>query len=202
MHLATSGVGKITLNDFDCVEDSNLHRQIIHSEDQIGALKTHSAKRMLRRLNAECRVSTLDYQLEEDELVDRIDAVDVVLDCSDNSETRAAINMAALESGTPLIFGAAIRLEGQVACFNLNADSPCYACVYHDHESALDDCEHEGVLGTVPGIVGTMQALAAQLILTKNAADLDHKLLLFDALSMDWQTLKLSKNLQCKVCGH
>jgi len=202
MQLGAGGVGTLTLNDFDCVEESNLHRQIIHRENQLGELKTHSAKLALHGLNSKCNILTLDYQLENQELVEVVDKADAVLDCSDNLATRHAINNACVTTSTPLVFGAAVRLEGQVACFNLNKNSPCLNCIYSDDTATTDDCAHEGVLGTVPNIVGGMQALAAQLIITSNAKDLDQKLMLFDALSMQWRTIRVSKNPNCVVCAN
>ena len=202
MVLAAGGIGTLTLNDFDRVEQSNLHRQIIFREHHLGELKTHAAKTVLQELNSDCRIRTLDYQLEDQELIDLIASADVVLDCSDNLSTRHAINRACVATSTPLVFGAALRLEGQLACFNINPQSPCLHCIYNNDTANNDDCENEGVLGTVPNIVGSMQALSAQLLLTENGEHLDQKLRLFDAFTLQWREIKTSKNPNCSVCAN
>jgi adenylyltransferase/sulfurtransferase len=202
LYLAASGVGKLIISDFDIVEESNLQRQIIHTNYAIGDNKVDSAKNSLKALSPHCEVEAINYQIDGDELKKIINRVDLVLDCSDNFPTRFEVNRYCVKSGTPLVSGAAIRLEGQILSYQPNAESPCYQCLYSEsvYENA-QSCEMEGILGPVVGVIGTMQALQALMILTDNAASFVGKLLLFDAAAMEWQQVKLSKNPKCLVCA-
>jgi molybdopterin/thiamine biosynthesis adenylyltransferase len=202
MYLAASGVGKLIISDFDIVEESNLQRQIIHTNHAIGDNKVDSAKNSIKALNPHCKVETINYQIDLDELRAIINRVDLVLDCSDNFPTRFEVNRHCVELATPLVSGAAIRLEGQILSYQPQAESPCYQCLYSEsvYENA-ESCEMDGILGPVVGVIGTMQALQALMILTDNAASFVGKLLLFDAAAMEWQQIKLSKNPKCPVCA-
>ncbi len=201
MYLAAAGIGKLVLNDYDIVETSNLQRQIIHLNDSVGDDKVASGKRMLAALNPNVAVETISYQLESDELRDVVAGVDIVLDCTDNFPTRFENNRACVETGTPLVAGAAIRLEGQIMNYQPAADSACYQCLYPKAFGAEESCEMEGVLGPVVGTIGTLQAVQTLLILAGQGADLVNRLLLFDALSMQWQGVTLPKNPDCPACG-
>jgi adenylyltransferase/sulfurtransferase len=202
LYLAASGVGKLVISDFDIVEESNLQRQIIHTNHAIGNNKVDSAKSSIEALNPHCEVETINYQIDGDELKEIINRVDLVLDCSDNFQTRFEVNRHCVESAKPLVSGAAIRLEGQILSYQPKLEGPCYQCLYSEtvYENA-ESCEMEGILGPVVGIIGTMQALQALMILTDNAAPLVGKLLLFDAAVMEWQQVKLLKNPKCPVCA-
>lgn len=201
LYLAASGVGKLIISDFDIVEESNLQRQIIHANSAIGDNKVDSAKNSIIALNPHCDVEAINYQIDGDELKTLINRADLVLDCSDNFPTRFEVNRYCVELGKPLVSGAAIRLEGQILSYQPNAEGPCYQCLYSEtvYENA-ESCAMEGILGPVVGVIGTMQALQALMILTDNAAPFVGKLLLFDAAAMEWQQVKLSKNPKCPVC--
>ncbi len=201
MYLAASGIGKLVISDYDMVEVSNLQRQIIHADKSIGENKVDSAKATIEALNPECEVETIAYQLDEDELKSTVEGVDIVLDCSDNFPTRFEVNRNCVETETPLVSGAAIRLEGQIMNYQPNVQGPCYQCLYTQVYENAETCEMEGVLGPVVGVIGTMQALQTLLILTDQGEPMIGRLLLFDAASMEWQGVKLPKNPHCPVCG-
>ena len=201
MYLAAAGVGRLIISDFDQVEDSNLQRQIIHRTQDIGELKALSAKRAIAELNPDCMVEALDWQLEEDELEEYARKSDIVLDCSDNFPTRFAINRVCVKEKTPLVSGAAIRMEGQIASYIPDLGGPCYQCLYKQEFENTETCAAEGVLSPVVGVIGTMQALQAMLILIGQEEQLKGKLLLFDGLSMEWQKVQIPKNPNCAVCA-
>lgn len=201
LYLAAAGVGTLKICDFDVVEESNLQRQIIHRQDTVGELKVISAKSTLQALNPECKVQTIDHELDEKELEQHIRESDVVLDCSDNFPTRFAVNRLCVHHQTPLVSAAAIRLEGQILNVLPDTDGPCYQCLYSDEYASAQTCEVEGVLGPVVGVMGTLQALDALLILTGNSDQLVGKLLLFDGLNMQWQQVQIPKNPACPVCN-
>jgi adenylyltransferase/sulfurtransferase len=201
MYLAAAGIGKLVISDYDMVEVSNLQRQIIHSTARIGDNKVDSAKQSIEAINPDCQVETIGYQLDEDELKSVIQRVDIVLDCCDNFPTRFEVNRYCVETKTPLVSGAAIRLEGQIMNYQPAVQGPCYQCLYTQIYENAETCEMEGVLGPVVGVIGTMQALQALLILTDQGESLIGKLLLLDAASMEWQGVKLPKNPACPVCG-
>lgn len=200
MYLAACGVGRLVLSDFDRVEASNLQRQIAHTEQDIGELKATSAKKSLLRLNPECRVDALDWQLDIDELTAQVEAADLVLDCTDNFESRFLLNRVAVGSGTPLVSGAAIRQEGQLLS-TLAGGRPCYQCVYPEGLENQETCALEGVLAPMVGVIGSLQALHAVQILTGNGESLRGALLLFDAVSMVWQKIQVPARPDCPVCG-
>jgi len=201
MYLAAAGIGKLVLSDYDIVETSNLQRQIIHRNDAVGENKVDSGKQTLAALNPDCAVETIGYQIEGEELKQAIDSVDIVLDCSDNYPTRFEVNRYCVETATPLVTGAAIRLEGQIMNYQPAANSACYQCLYTEAYGNEESCELEGVLGPVVGVIGTMQALQTLLLLAGQGEEMVNRLLLFDALSMAWQGVRLPKNPNCPVCG-
>ena len=201
MYLAAAGIGKIVLSDYDIVETSNLQRQIIHSDSSVGENKVDSGKQTLTGLNPDCEVKVIGYQLEGEELKQVIESVDIVLDCSDNYPTRFEVNRYCVETATPLVTGAAIRLEGQIMNYQPAADSACYQCLYTHAYGAEESCELEGVLGPVVGVIGTMQAVQTLLILAGQGAEMVNRLLLFDALAMQWQSVTLPKNPACPICS-
>ena len=201
MYLAAAGVGKLLLSDYDIVETSNLQRQIIHRNDSVGENKVESGRQTIKALNPDCEVEMISYQMDSAELTQIVDSVDIVLDCSDNYPTRFDNNRACVETGTPLVTGAAIRLEGQIMNYQPGADSACYQCLYTHAYGAEESCELEGVLGPVVGVIGTMQAIQTLLILAGQGEALVNRLLLFDAYAMEWRGVTLPKNPDCPVCG-
>ncbi len=201
MYLAAAGIGRIIISDFDQVEDSNLQRQIIHRTKDIGELKAFSAKRTIAEINPDCIVEAIDWQLDESELEEHANKADLVLDCTDNFPTRFMINRVCVKTKTPLVSGAAIRMEGQIASYIPCSNGPCYQCLYKAEFESTETCAMEGVLSPVVGVIGTLQALQAILVLIGEGESVNGKLLLFDGLSMEWQTVKIPKNPSCEVCG-
>jgi molybdopterin/thiamine biosynthesis adenylyltransferase len=202
MYLAAAGVGSLALNDYDVVEISNLQRQIAHGMENIGEPKAVSARKALERLNPDARVTELTSRLEGTQLEQEIARADVVLDCSDNFTTRFAVNAACVRTRTPLVSGAVIRFEGQLAVFTPGVgNNPCYNCLYADHGELAESCVQTGVLAPLPGIIGSLQALEAIKLLTGVGAPLVGRLLLLDALSMEWNQMILKRNPRCPTCG-
>ncbi|RLJ16984.1 molybdopterin-synthase adenylyltransferase MoeB [bacterium endosymbiont of Escarpia laminata] len=201
MYLAAAGIGRLTLVDFDQVDLSNLQRQIIHTTDRIGTPKVESARQALAALNPEIEIECLGHQLEGDELSAQVQRADLVVDACDNFATRFAINAACHQNSTPLVSGAAIRMEGQVSVFPGKPGSPCYRCLYPENGQVEDTCTANGVLAPVVGIIGSIQATEAIKCLTGAGSTLDGRLLILDALHMQWRSLKLKADPHCPVCG-
>lgn len=201
MYLAAAGIGHLVLVDDDVVELSNLQRQIAHGTSDIGLSKVESAKQTLENLNPEIKITTYAERLENKKLSDEIAAADIVIDGTDNFSTRFALNKACVENHTPLVSGAATRMEGQVSVFNKTPDSPCYRCLYKDEGELDTSCSTNGVLSPVVGIIGSIQATEAIKVLLNMGDCLDGKLLILDALYMEWRTLKLKKDPECPVCN-
>jgi adenylyltransferase/sulfurtransferase len=200
MYLAASGIGELTLVDFDKVDLSNLQRQIAHTMEDIGRSKVQSAKDALLALNPECRIDTVEHKLELEELHRLVANSDLVIDCSDNFATRFNINKASVAKRTPLVSGAAIRMEGQVTVFSGQPEDPCYRCLYGPGDEEAT-CVENGILAPVAGIIGSIQATEAIKVLTNTGSTLNGKLLLLDAIKMEWRTLKLKADPECPVCG-
>ena len=201
LYLAAAGVGKLLLADFDCVDASNLQRQIAHHQCDIGELKTVSAAAKLTAINPDINIETLDYSLETADFLALADDIDLLIDCTDNFPTRFELNTVSLQKKLPLISGAAIRWEGQVTTFDPNrADSPCYQCLYPDRNIDSASCAMEGVISPLVGVIGTMQALEAVNVLLGKGA-LHGMVWLFDAQLMHWQAMQLPKNPACPACG-
>jgi adenylyltransferase/sulfurtransferase len=199
--LAAAGVGHLLLCDFDVVDISNLQRQIIHNTDDIGQSKVESARDSLFALNPLVKMTLLQQLLDNDALAEQISQVDVVLDCTDNLPTRFAINQACVDTQTPLVSGAAIRMEGQISVFrNDQSDSPCYRCLYSNEDALGETCTQTGILAPLVGIIGSLQALEAMKLIMDVGKTLTGQLLLFDALNMEINTIKLLKNPNCPVC--
>ncbi len=202
MYLAAAGVGQLVISDYDRVEPSNLQRQIAHRTEDVGEPKALSAQATLHALNPDVKVTALDWQLEEAELEEQVRASDVVLDCSDNFPTRFALNETCVRTGTALVSGAAIRLEGQLSTFlPARPESPCYRCLYADGDEMAETCAQEGILAPVVGVIGTLQALEGIKVLLGMGDTLCGRLLLFDAMALEWRTIRLRKNPNCPVCG-
>ena len=203
MYLAASGVGRLLLADHDQVALSNLQRQIVHTSASIGMPKVESARLMLAALNPEVHVDTLEEKLDEDALRQAVEAVDVVVDCSDNFRTRYAVNRACFAAHKPLVSGAVVRYEGQVSVFLADRqDSPCYACLYRDSgQDEADVCSQFGVLAPAVGIIGSIQATEAIKVLLGIGDTLSGRLLLYDALGMTFTELKIRRDPNCPACS-
>lgn len=202
MYLAAAGVGRLVLVDDDKVELTNLQRQIIHRTETIGQSKVASAKAALAALNPDIQVDAIDGRLEGEALEQQVIAADLVVDCSDNFATRFALNDACVKHKKPLVSGAAIRLEGQVAVFDSRRDdAPCYRCLYRDGDEESLTCADSGVLAPLVGIIGSVQAMEALKVLADIGEPLVGKLLLLDGRHMDWRTLKLRRDPECPCCA-
>ena len=199
-YLATSGVGSLVLNDFDRVDESNLPRQILFRPTDVGALKVDAARAHLEALNPAVNIRRVADRLEPEALEAEIAEVSLVLDGSDNFATRLAVNRGAVRSGTPLVFGAALRFEGQVGVFLNDGQGPCYRCLYDDEDEWLGDCQGNGVLAPVPGVVGTIMAVEALKLLLGFGSQLSRRILLWDARSGDWQGVGLNVAPDCPEC--
>lgn len=202
MYLAAAGVGTLAIADHDRVDLSNLQRQIAHRSADIGRAKVDSARDALLALNPGISIIALDEQLNGELLDEQVALADVVLDCSDNFATRFAVNEACVRARTPLVSGAAIRLEGQVAVFRPDRpDNPCYRCLYKDEGELAETCTQTGVLAPLVGVIGSLQALEALKVLLDLGTTLTGRLLLFDAEHLEWRTLILRKDPECPVCA-
>lgn len=201
MYLAAAGVGRLLLADFDAVDLSNLQRQILHNTDRIGWTKVNSAVAALSALNPHCELVPLKRSLSPARLAELSTEVDLIVDASDNFQTRYAVNAACVKAGVPLVSGAAIRAEGQVAVFSGRSGEPCYQCLYPDDGQEGERCAREGVLAPLVGIIGSIQATEAIKVLTGYGEPLFGKLLLVDAQTMSIRTLKIPPDLACPVCG-
>lgn len=202
LYLAAAGVGELHLADFDTVDLTNLQRQVIHETQSVGVGKVDSAMARLARLNPGVRLVAHRQMLDGDTLAEAVSAVDVVVDCCDNFATREAVNAACVAAGKPLVSGAAIRLEGQLAVFDpRDAASPCYHCLYgHGSESELT-CSEAGVIGPLVGLVGSLQALETLKLLAGFGEPLVGRLLLIDAFGSRFRELKVKRDPGCAVCG-
>ncbi|MEK1906837.1 MAG: molybdopterin-synthase adenylyltransferase MoeB [Pseudomonas sp.] len=202
LYLAAAGVGELHLADFDTVDLTNLQRQIIHDGSQVGVAKVDSAISRLSALNPQIRLVAHRTALDVDSLAAAVNAVDLVLDCSDNFTTRESVNAACVAAGKPLVSGAAIRLEGQLAVFDpRRADSPCYHCLYGHGSEAELTCSEAGVVGPLVGLVGSLQALEALKLLAGFGEPLVGRLLLIDALGSRFRELRVKRDPACSVCG-
>jgi adenylyltransferase/sulfurtransferase len=203
LYLAASGVGRITICDGDKVDLTNLQRQIVHDTPSIGTEKAESARRTLARINPEVRVVPIARRVASEELGELVKKVDVVLDCSDNFATRHAVNRACVLHRKPLVSGAAIRFDGQVAVFDLRRpDAACYHCLFaEDSDTPEEPCAVMGVFAPLTGIIGTVQAAEALKILTGAGNTLAGRLVLLDSLQMEWREVALSKDAACSVCS-
>ena len=201
MYLATAGVGELTLIDDDKVDLSNLQRQIVHQEDSQNKYKVDSAKEQLLKLNPEIKINVINQRLDEASLTKIVSNIDVVADCCDNFETRFMLNRVCFQNKKPLVSGAAIRWEGQLTTFTMEENSPCYQCLY-DVDSFTDQtCAHNGVVGPVVGIIGSMQALEVIKVLTCSGKPAEGELILFDGLELSFSKIKFGKKDGCGVCG-
>lgn len=202
LYLAAAGVGELHLADFDTVDLTNLQRQIIHDASQIGVSKVDSATARLAALNPQIKLVAHRAALDEDSLAAAVAAVDLVLDCSDNFTTREAVNAACVAAGKPLVSGAAIRLQGQLAVFDpRHHQSPCYHCLFGHGDGSALTCSEAGVVGPLVGLVGSLQALEALKLLAGFGEPLVGRLLLIDALDSRFRELRIKRDPACSVCG-
>ena len=201
--LVAAGVGTLTLCDPDTVDLTNLQRQILYATPDVGSPKVAAAKARLAAINPDARVETLEARVGPDELAPLVARADVVLDCCDNFATRHAVNRACVAAKKPLVSGAAIRFDGQIAVFDTrDPASPCYHCLFGEGED-LDEtrCAVMGVFAPVVGIVGATQAAEALKLVAGAGESLAGRLLLLDAYAMHWREVRIPRDPQCPVCG-
>ncbi|MBV1839098.1 MULTISPECIES: molybdopterin-synthase adenylyltransferase MoeB [Photobacterium] len=200
-YLAAAGIGTLTLIDDDKVEVSNLQRQVLHNDNTVGMLKVESAKQALQTINPNVSVSTIAARLDDSALHDLIEKHDIVLDCSDNVETRNQLNRLCHQLKTPLVSGAAIRMEGQISVYTYQANEPCYQCLSALFGQQALTCVEAGIMSPVVGIVGAVQAMETIKVIADMGQPLSGKILMLDAMTMSWREMKLSKQPACPVCG-
>jgi molybdopterin/thiamine biosynthesis adenylyltransferase len=186
-YLVAAGLGQVTLVDDDVVELNNLQRQVLHTEGRVGVAKTESAKLALSQINSDVSITSITQRLDDAALLNTIAQHDIVLDCTDNLNSRQGVNAACFATKTPLVSGAAIRFEGQVSTYTMQPDTACYACV---------------VLSPIVGMVGCIQAAEAIKTIASIGEVLSGKLLMIDGLSMTFNTLNIQPDLACRVCRH
>ena len=202
LYLAAAGVGRIGLVDFDVVDSTNLQRQVLFGTSDVGRPKITAAADRLRNLNPDIQIDTFETHLSSDNALDIMKDYDIVVDGTDNFPTRYLVNDACVMLGKPNVYGSIFRFEGQITIFGY-PDGPCYRCLYPEPPppGLVPSCAEGGVLGVLPGIVGTIQAAEALKLIIGKGDPLVGRLLLFDALAMKFRELKLRKNPDCPVCG-
>jgi len=200
IYLGSSGTGRLLINDFDRVDITNLPRQILFDADDVGEYKTHAAAEKLRNWNPSLNINVLNRRLDDDELFDAAAGCGVVLDCTDNFAARSMINRACLRSHTPLISGAAIRFEGQLAVFRNDGNGPCYNCLYGEDDEHLGDCAGQGILAPVAGTIGCMMATEALKSLTGLGSDLAGRLWIYDGLAGSSHSVAIPRREECTAC--
>ena len=203
-YLAAAGVGHITLIDHDRVELTNLQRQIMHTEKNIGISKVNSGKEFLQRLNTGIQIETIEAKATTTLLDELLPTVDIVLDCTDNYATRHLINASCVKHQTPLVSGSALRFDGQVSVFDSHrSTSPCYACIFSPNEKFEEaSCSSMGIFSPLVGIIGAIQAAQAIQILVGFGEALIGRMLLWNARTTQVDEFKITRNPECSVCGH
>jgi len=200
-YLGAAGIGQLTIIDFDVVELSNLQRQVLHQQDNLGDNKALSAKASIVANNPEINVTAITHKLSCDELVELCESHNVIVDCCDNLVTRVELNQRCFETKTPLVSGAAIRMEGLVSCFDYSDDTPCYQCLSQLFGEQQLSCMEAGVLSPVVGIVGAIQATEAIKLITNIGRSLIGRVVLCDIAQMSFREMKLAKSTACSVCA-
>lgn len=202
LYLAAGGVGRLVLADFDQVDLSNLQRQILHGSADIGRMKTDSARDRLLALNPEVKLELVPQVMDDSSLARHVQVADLVVDACDNFRTRFAVNAACVAARKPLVSAAAIRFEAQISVFDArDPGAPCYRCLYGAGAEVEETCTANGVIAPLLGIVGSVQALEAMKIIMGIGTSLKGRLLLLDALTMEWHGARLPKDPHCPVCG-
>ena len=203
LYLGASGIGHLTICDFDVIDLTNLQRQIIHTTANVGFNKAVSAKQAIYQINHEVFVQAVQQKSSEAEFSELVGKADVVIDCSDNFATRYALNRVCFTLKKPLVSGAAIGFEGQISVFDFrHSNSPCYHCLYPDTgENTEMRCSENGVFAPLVGMIGTTQAAEALKLIMQIGESLQGRLLLLDAFNLEWRTIKLKRDPQCAVCS-
>ncbi len=203
LYLASAGIGTLVLADGDAVDLTNLQRQILHRTAAVGRPKAESGQETLAQINPHCHILPLRERLVGERLAAEVAAADVVLDCSDNFATRHAINRACVKFGKPLVSGAAVRFDGQIAVFDTRRfDAPCYHCLFPEAEDVEEvRCATMGVFAPLVGAIGSLQAAEALKLVIGCGETLAGRLLLVDGLTMEWRSIAVPRDLACPVCS-
>ncbi|EON91525.1 molybdopterin synthase sulfurylase MoeB [Marinobacter lipolyticus SM19] len=202
LYLGAAGVGHLTLVDDDAIEVANLQRQIAFSQDQLEAAKAESLADRVRQINPLVSVEAIAHRLESDELVRQVSEASLVVDCTDNFNTRFALNRACVAAKVPLVSGAAIRGEGQLSVYDSrDPESPCYHCLYPEQGNEDLSCSEAGVIGPLVGMIGASQAMEAVKVISGVGKPLVGRLLILDAWRMKWREMKLARDPGCPVCS-
>ena len=203
LYLASAGVGRISLVDHDHVDVTNLQRQIAHTQARVGQPKVESLRAAMSAINPDVHIRTHALKADASLLQNLVPQADVILDCTDNFEIRHAINLACVTHGKPLVSGAALRLDGQLAVYDTqHNESPCYACVFPPAQNFEETrCATMGVLAPLVGVIGSLQATEALKILSGMGSSLRGQLMMFNAQHMEWQTLQTHRQAHCPVCS-
>jgi adenylyltransferase/sulfurtransferase len=202
LYLAAAGIGRIGLVDYDIVDETNLQRQVVHGQSTVGVLKVESAKRRLLDLNPTLTIETFNVPLTSDNALEIMADYDVIIDGTDNFPTRYLVNDACVKLGKPNVYGSVLRFEGQLSVFYAK-EGPCYRCMFPEPPppGLVPNCAEAGVLGVLPGVIGTMQATEAIKLITGMGDPMIGRMLLYDGLEMSFTTIKIRKNPNCPVCG-
>ncbi|EKN4708356.1 TPA: molybdopterin-synthase adenylyltransferase MoeB [Yersinia enterocolitica] len=200
-YLAVAGIGHLTLLDFDKVSLSNLQRQVLHRDDRIGVSKVVSAALTLSEMNPNLIIKTIDAQLDDEQLAVAIAEHQLVLDCTDNVASREQLNRLCHAQRKPLVSGAAIRMEGQVSVFTYQEAQPCYRCLSRLFGDNALTCVEAGVMAPLVGIIGNLQAMEAIKLLTQYGQVISGRILMYDAMTAEFRSLKLAKDANCEVCS-
>ncbi|HPC60438.1 MAG TPA: molybdopterin-synthase adenylyltransferase MoeB [Verrucomicrobiota bacterium] len=203
LYLAAAGIGRLGILDFDTVDLSNLHRQVLHGTDDVGRAKTESARDAIARLNPEVEVVVHTTRLTRDNALELLRAYDVIADGTDNFPTRYLVNDACVLLGKPNVYGSVFRFEGQASLFAPHLGGPCYRCLYPEPPppGSVPGCAEGGVLGVLPGIIGLIQATETLKLILGRGTSLLNRLLLFNALDMTFRELKIRRDPACPLCG-
>lgn len=201
-YLAAAGVGHLTLLDFDTVALSNLQRQTLHHDINIGQPKVISARETLAAINPHIQIKTIDVRLTEQQLHQQISGHDIVLDCTDNIDIRQQLNRGCFAHKVPLISGAAIRMEGQISVFTWQPGTPCYRCLSRLFGEATLSCVEAGVMAPLVGVIGSLQAMECIKVLTNFGTPPTGKIVMYDAMRCQFREMKLACSPQCEVCGN
>lgn len=200
-YLAAAGVGTLGLVDHDKVQRSNLHRQILYGDADIGEAKVRAAAPHLKHINPEIRIETFGEKFRLENAIEIAKDFDILLDCTDNFAARDAINAYAVEYGKPNVFASLYRFEGTLTVFDTNAEAGCYRCLYGESPEAIQNCAEAGVIGALPGIMGAMQALEALKIITGAGEPLTQHTLVYDGLTQTTRRFRRARNSACRICG-
>ncbi|XTZ37118.1 molybdopterin-synthase adenylyltransferase MoeB [Salmonella enterica] len=200
-YLAAAGIGQMTLLDYDTVACSNLQRQTLHSNADIGIAKVESARESLLRINPHVQYRTINALLDDEALAAQIAHHDLVLDCTDNVAVRNQLNAGCFRHKIPLVSGAAIRMEGQISVFSWGKGEPCYRCLSRLFGENALTCVEAGVMAPLVGVIGSLQAMEATKVLAHYGTPAAGKIVLFDAMTCQFREMKLPRNPKCEVCG-